>query len=164
MPSVAAQAYAECSIQTALTAAQCNDPADIKEAQLFARYYSEFQAANCEVVGITGRPLPEVAVFSSKYELPFAVLSDPQLEAAAMLKVRPTLGFFPKRVTYVIDQRARVQMCYDSPSSADQHVARALDAAQKTSVAITPVQIQSPYISEREACCGMWTFLMPRMM
>lgn len=58
-----------------------NTPGCTRQAQAFAAHYKEFKALNCEVIGISKDSVASHQKFAAKYELPFVLLSDPELTA-----------------------------------------------------------------------------------
>ncbi|MBR5444852.1 MAG: thioredoxin-dependent thiol peroxidase [Clostridia bacterium] len=58
-----------------------NTPGCTRQACAFAGAYGEFQAKNTEVIGISKDSVASHEKFAAKYELPFILLSDPELTA-----------------------------------------------------------------------------------
>lgn len=58
-----------------------NTPGCTRQAQAFAAHYEEFKALSCEVIGISKDSAASHQRFAAKYELPFVLLSDPELTA-----------------------------------------------------------------------------------
>jgi len=79
------------------------------------------------VIGISSDSLQSHIKFSSKYQLPFILLSDANGSIRQGFGV-PTdfLGLFPGRATYVVDKRGMVQYIFDS-TSPKIHIQKALE-------------------------------------
>lgn len=58
-----------------------NTPGCTRQAQAFAAAYAQFQAMDVVVIGISKDSTASHQRFAQKYELPFLLLSDPQLTA-----------------------------------------------------------------------------------
>ena len=58
-----------------------NTPGCTKQACGFAAAYAEFKSKNVEVIGISKDSVASHVKFAEKYDLPFILLSDPQLKA-----------------------------------------------------------------------------------
>lgn len=56
-----------------------NTPGCTRQAQAFAAHYEEFNALNCEVIGISKDSVASHKKFAAQYDLPFILLSDPEL-------------------------------------------------------------------------------------
>jgi peroxiredoxin Q/BCP len=61
------------------------------------------------VVGISPQSPETHAKFRSKYDLPFALLSDADKEVVKMYGVNGPLGFGVRRATYLIDGSRRIR-------------------------------------------------------
>jgi peroxiredoxin Q/BCP len=70
---------------------------------------SEIKNAGLRVVGISPQSPPTHAKFRSKYDLPFALLSDEDKEVIKMYGVNGPLGFGVRRATYLIDGSRRIR-------------------------------------------------------
>ena len=70
---------------------------------------SELKNASLRVVGISPQSPETHAKFRSKYELPFALLSDQHKEVIKMYGVNGPLGFGVRRATYLIDGSRRIR-------------------------------------------------------
>jgi peroxiredoxin Q/BCP len=58
-----------------------NTPGCTRQACAFAGAYAEFQKRGIEVIGISRDGINSHVKFAEKYNLPFVLLSDPELEA-----------------------------------------------------------------------------------
>ena len=59
-----------------------NTPGCTRQACAFAGAYEEFQKRGVEVIGISRDGIASHVKFAEKYNLPFVLLSDPELEAS----------------------------------------------------------------------------------
>jgi len=104
-----------------------NTPGCTIQACTFRDQYDDFQDLGAEVIGISSDSLQSHIKFSSKYQLPFILLSDANGSIRKAFGV-PTdfLGLFPGRATYVVDKRGMVQYIFDS-ASPKIHIQKALE-------------------------------------
>ena len=81
-----------------------------RQAQAFAALNGQFEAKNAVVIGVSKDSVASHRKFAEKYELPFTLLSDPELQAIQAYGVwqekknygKVTMGVV--RSTYVIDE------------------------------------------------------------
>ncbi len=81
-----------------------------RQAQAFAALNGQFEAKNAVVIGVSRDSVASHRKFAEKYELPFTLLSDPELQAIQAYGVwqekknygKVTMGVV--RSTYVIDE------------------------------------------------------------
>jgi peroxiredoxin Q/BCP len=93
---------------------------------LFRDAYTQFQDAGWEVIGISNDSSQSHQAFSSQYQLPFILLSDPKSDARKAFKVEKTLGLLPGRVTYVLDAQGIIRLVFSSQLDAQAHIDEAL--------------------------------------
>lgn len=92
-----------------------NTPGCTRQAQAFAAAYAQFQAMDVAVIGISKDSTPSHQRFAQKYELPFLLLSDPQLSAIQAYGVWQEKKMYGKvsmgvvRTTFLIDQSGRIE-------------------------------------------------------
>lgn len=108
------------------------------EACGFRDAYEYFIEAGADVIGVSKDSLEAHARFTSKHQLPFRLLSDPDGRAAEAFGVTKTLGLFPGRTTFVIDTKGVVRDRFDSQLRVNEHVRRALEHLQKLGAKATP--------------------------
>lgn len=86
-----------------------------KQACAFAGLYREFQKKNVEVIGISRDSTASHTKFAEKYNLPFILLSDPELTAINAYgvwqekKMYGKIGFGVVRTTFIIDEQGRIE-------------------------------------------------------
>lgn len=108
-----------------------NTPGCTAQACGFRDQYEDFLDLGAEVIGVSGDDLDSHQKFTSKYRLPFLLLSDTNKKIRKLFGVPATLlGMLPGRVTYVIDSNGVVQMIFNS-MLAGQHLPKALAAVKK---------------------------------
>lgn len=108
-----------------------NTPGCTAQACSFRDQYKDFLDLGAEVIGVSGDDLDSHQKFTSKYRLPFLLLSDTNKKIRKLFGVPATLlGMLPGRVTYVIDSNGVVQMIFNS-MLAGQHLPKALAAVKK---------------------------------
>ncbi len=96
-----------------------NTPGCTREAQDFKRLFDEFAGNNTVVIGISKDSVQSHVNFATKYDLPFVLLSDPDLVAIKAYDVwqqktmcgRTSMGVV--RTTFVIDEHGIVVNKYD---------------------------------------------------
>ena len=87
-----------------------NTPGCTKQACSFRDNYEEFKSRDVIVIGISKDSIKSHERFAQKNELPFILLSDPELEAIKSYdvwqekKLYGKLGFGVVRSTYIIDE------------------------------------------------------------
>ncbi len=87
-----------------------NTPGCTTESQHFRDLYPEFQKAGCEVVGISRDSIKSHENFKSKFNLPFALLSDSEEKACSQFGVIKIKKLYGKEVrgiersTFVLDK------------------------------------------------------------
>jgi len=107
-----------------------NTPGCTKEACDFRDKYEDFKSVGAEVVGISADSEKSHAAFSNKYQLPFILLSDKNNRVRKKFKIKNSLLLLPGRETYVIDEKGKVCMVFNS-LNASEHMKRALLALTK---------------------------------
>ena len=91
-----------------------NTPGCTRQACAFAGGYSEFKKRDIEVIGISKDSIASHAKFVEKYNLPFVLLSDPDLEVANIYGVVKEKNMYGKlsigvvRTTFVIDENFNI--------------------------------------------------------
>ncbi|PIB27005.1 peroxiredoxin [Maribacter sp. 4U21] len=107
-----------------------NTPGCTKEACDFRDRYEDFKNCGAEVVGISAETPKSHANFQNKHQLPFILLSDKNNEVRRKFKIRNNFLLVPGRETYVIDEKGKVVMVFNS-LNASEHMKRALLALSK---------------------------------
>ncbi len=108
-----------------------DSPICTKEACSFRDAYEEFVKVGAVVIGVSGDSLESHQQFASRHRLPFHLLTDADGTIRKEFGVPKSLGLFPGRVTYVIDQSGVVRHIFSSQFSADRHVREALTILQQ---------------------------------
>lgn len=92
-----------------------NTPGCTRQACAFAAQYPEFQKKDVVVIGISKDSVPSHLKFAEKYDLPFLLLSDPELQAIQAYDVWQEKKLYGKvsmgvvRTTYLIDAQGMVE-------------------------------------------------------
>jgi peroxiredoxin Q/BCP len=92
-----------------------NTPGCTRQACAFAGAYEGFRSLNAVVIGISRDSVASHAKFAAKYELPFVLLSDPELRAIEAYGVwqekkmcgKVSMGVV--RTTFVIDENGVIE-------------------------------------------------------
>ena len=86
-----------------------------RQACAFAQNYSNFEDKNVVVIGISKDSVASHLKFAEKYELPFVLLSDPELQAIQAYGVWQEKKLYGKvsmgvvRSTYLIDEQGVIE-------------------------------------------------------
>ncbi len=92
-----------------------NTPGCTRQACAFAQNYEEFKNTNTVIIGISKDSTASHQKFAQKYELPFLLLSDPELEVIKAYGVWQEKKNYGKvsmgvvRATYVIDEKGVIE-------------------------------------------------------
>ena len=92
-----------------------NTPGCTRQACAFAAAYGEFRALDAVVIGVSKDSAASHAKFAEKYDLPFLLLSDPELTAIQAYGVWQEKKLYGKvsmgvvRTTYVIGADGRIE-------------------------------------------------------
>ena len=105
-------------------------PGCTKQACAFRDSFEEFRKLDAEEIGISSDSVESHRGFAKKHSLPFTLLSDKGGKVRKLYGVPNTLGLFPGRVTYVIDEKGIVRHVFSSQLGAEKHVEEALQALQ----------------------------------
>lgn len=92
-----------------------NTPGCTRQACAFASSYNEFKSKNIEVIGISKDSVKSHSGFAEKYNLPFVLLSDPELTAIKAYDVwqekkmcgKTSMGVV--RTTFIIDELGNIE-------------------------------------------------------
>ena len=92
-----------------------NTPGCTRQACAFAVSYEQFKAQNATVIGISKDSVASHLKFAQKYDLPFILLSDPELQAIQAYGVWQEKKLYGKvsmgvvRTTYIIDEQGIIE-------------------------------------------------------
>lgn len=92
-----------------------NTPGCTKQACAFAGAYQEFKSKNVEVIGISKDSIASHVKFAEKYDLPFVLLSDPELaaiKAYGLWQEKKNYGKISMgvvRSTFIIDEKGYIE-------------------------------------------------------
>ena len=92
-----------------------NTPGCTRQACAFAAAYNEFKSRNIEVIGISKDSVSSHIKFAEKFNLPFYLLSDPELEVINAYGVWQEKKNYGKtsmgvvRTTYIVDEKGYVE-------------------------------------------------------
>lgn len=113
-----------------------NTPGCTRQAYAFAAAYEDFKAKNIVVIGISKDSVASHQKFAAKYDLPFILLSDPELQAIQGYDVWQEKKLYGKvsmgvvRSTYVIDERGIIEKVMPKVKP-DTNAAEILEYLQK---------------------------------
>ena len=99
-----------------------------KEVCAFRDDFEQFGKLDAEVIGISSDSVESHKAFAEKHDLPFTLLSDEGGKVRKLYRVPNTLGLFPGRVTYVIDEQGLVRRIFSSQIDVERHVQEAIGA------------------------------------
>lgn len=92
-----------------------NTPGCTRQACAFAKAYEQFKTNDIIVIGISKDSVASHQKFSEKYNLPFILLSDPDLKAIKAYdvwkekKMYGKVSFGVVRSTYIIDENGKIE-------------------------------------------------------
>ncbi len=92
-----------------------NTPGCTRQACAFASAYNEFKNKNVEVIGISKDSISSHVKFAQKHNLPFILLSDPELKAIQSYGVWQEKKLYGKvsmgvvRTTFIIDKNGNIE-------------------------------------------------------
>ena len=92
-----------------------NTPGCTKQACAFASANPEFEAKNAVIIGVSKDSVASHQKFAAKYELPFVLLSDPELTVLQAYEVWQEKKLYGKvsmgvvRSSYVIDEKGFIE-------------------------------------------------------
>lgn len=92
-----------------------NTPGCSRQACAFAQSYEGFKNENVAVIGVSKDSVASHLKFAQKYELPFVLLSDPELQAIQAYGVWQEKKLYGKvsmgvvRSTYIIDEQGMIE-------------------------------------------------------
>ena len=92
-----------------------NTPGCTRQACAFAGAYREFQNKGVEVIGISKDSVASHVKFAEKHQLPFVLLSDPELTAIQAYGVWQEKKLYGKlsmgvvRTTFLIDEKGKIE-------------------------------------------------------
>lgn len=92
-----------------------NTPGCTRQACAFARAYEDYRNLDVPVIGISKDSVASHLKFAQKYELPFVLLADPDLQAIQAYDVWKEKKLYGKvsmgviRTTYVIDAQGNIE-------------------------------------------------------
>ena len=92
-----------------------NTPGCSRQACAFAASYEQFKAQDATVIGISKDSVASHLKFAQKYDLPFILLSDPELQAIQAYGVWQEKKLYGKvsmgvvRTTYIIDEQGIIE-------------------------------------------------------
>ncbi|MCI9093557.1 MAG: thioredoxin-dependent thiol peroxidase [Coprobacillus sp.] len=102
-----------------------NTPGCTKQACGFAELYPQFQEKGAVVLGISKDSVTSHQKFKEKYQLPFTLLSDLQLQAIQAYDVWKEKNMYGKKVmgvvrtTYLIDEEGMIVKAFDKVKAAN---------------------------------------------
>eukprot|EP00741_Cyanophora_paradoxa_P009259 tig00001490_g8969.t1 len=124
----------------------------IKLIEYFASQYRRgFQAMGAEVVCVCLDSQKNIADWTKKHPVPFAIVADPDWSLSRAAKVSPAFAWLPKKVSYVVDQRgiiahAKDTSAHDFDGTFDEHVKVSLKVCQELAAGIVPVARKVGYL------------------
>ncbi|GHO86326.1 peroxiredoxin [Dictyobacter formicarum] len=101
-------------------------PGCTAEACAFRDSYEVFKDAGAEVLGVSSDSVAAHQKFSTKYRLPFILLSDKDGAVRKRYGAVSAFGLIPGRVTYIIDKDGIVRHVFSSQLAAERHIDEAL--------------------------------------
>ncbi len=88
-----------------------NTPGCTTEACAFRDVWSKYEEAGVQIIGVSADSIESHKAFAAEHELPFPLVSDPELRWAKAFGVSSTAGFI-SRVSFLIGRDGRVAKVY----------------------------------------------------
>ena len=96
------------------------------EACTFRDSYEDFRNSGAEVIGISSDSIESHKAFAEHHHLPMQLLADKGGHVRAQYGIKPSLGLFDGRETFIIDKQGVVRHVYRSQVRVKQHVEESL--------------------------------------
>ena len=109
------------------------------QAATFAKFNDSFAALNCQVIGVSSGSQQSHKDFQCNNMLPYPLLSDKKARLHRTMELGKTLGWIPKRVTFVVDEMGFIRYVFDSQFAVKKHVSKVL-AFLKTASNISKIE------------------------
>lgn len=103
-------------------------PICTREACAFRDSYDQFIDAGADVIGVSSDSEESHRAFARQHKLSFPLISDVDGSLRKAFAVPKTMGLFPGRVTYVIDQAGIIRQIFSAQFASTEHVRQALSA------------------------------------
>jgi thioredoxin-dependent peroxiredoxin len=103
-------------------------PICTQEVCAFRDSYEQFIDAGADVIGVSSDTEESHRAFARQHKLSFPLISDVDGSLRKGFAVPKTMGLFPGRVTYVIDQAGIIRQIFSAQFASDEHVRQALIA------------------------------------
>jgi len=103
-------------------------PICTQEVCAFRDSYQQFVDAGADVIGVSGDSAERHRTFAQQHKLSFPLISDADGSLRKAFAVPKTMGLFPGRVTYVIDQEGIIRQIFSAQFASDEHVRQAMTA------------------------------------
>lgn len=110
-----------------------NSPGCTIQAATFAKYHDAFAALNCQVIGISSEDQESHKEFQCDHQLPYSLLSDKKAILHRTMALGKTLGWIPRRVTFVVDEMGFIRYIFNSQFAVKKHVSKVLTFLKTTS-------------------------------
>lgn len=106
-------------------------PGCTMEACAFRDSFADIQALGAQVWGVSGDDAASHQRFAARHQLPFPLLVDQGNQLRRAFGVPNALGFFPGRVTYVIDGKGVIRHVFNNLLDGPAHRKEALEALRQ---------------------------------
>ena len=113
-----------------------NTPGCTRQACAFGEAYGDFKKINAEIIGISKDSVNSHIKFAEKFNLPFVLLSDPDLDAIKKYEVWQEkkmcgkVGMGVVRTTFIIDEQGNIEKIMPKVKP-DTNAAEILDYLRK---------------------------------
>jgi peroxiredoxin Q/BCP len=115
-----------------------NTPGCTREACQFRDAYDVFREAGAVVIGVSGDSTASHQRFSTRYQLPFHLVSDADQSLRRRYRVPSTANLLPGRVTFVIDREGIIRHVFNSQFNPEAHIQEALQVVRQLQREGTP--------------------------
>ena len=101
-----------------------------KEACAFRDQYDEIARLGAVLLGVSRDSKERHQEFARTHQLPFPLISDPDVTLARTYDVGSTIGLFVKRITYVIDSSGMIRGVFHHEVVVARHWKRTIELLQ----------------------------------
>ncbi len=102
-------------------------PECTKQACSIKKWQVAFLEKGYDVIGISSDSVKSHQRFSEKYQLSFDLLSDPHGKVRKLFGASKMMGLLPLRVTYLVDEKGKVEFFHSALFNGEEHVVKAME-------------------------------------
>lgn len=108
-----------------------NTPGCTAQACSYRDDYEELRRLGAEVIGVSGDSAESHRGFAGRHRLPYQLVTDGDGSIRRRFGVRPTWGFIPGRVSFLVDRAGVIRAIHESQFRPAGHVPAMLAALRR---------------------------------